>query len=397
MVMQLKFELADVIDNFFDDDFRKRIPVHQQRTLTALQLCRTASLGGHVDACDACGLLLISYNSCRNRNCPKCQGLQTEMWTIQREEELLPVPYFHVVFTLPHELNGLCLHNPRFMYDLLFESAWYVLQTFANDPKWLGAQSAATMVLHTWGQNLQLHPHVHCIVPSGGLHKNGEWQNPKKSGSDFLYPILAMNKVYRAYFLKQLKKALEGGALSLPDDFPMGKQYNAWKENLYAKEWVVYTKPPFSKPEKVVNYLARYSHRIAISNHRIINVTDTQVTFRYKDYKDSAKQKTMTLDGKIFLQRFCLHIVPERFRKIRHFGFLSNSVKNRCLNLAKRSLLNKLHTALSKAERKAFAMLRLFGQPKNICPCCGKGQMVRVDIWLANKDPPSYLNIGKQK
>ena len=392
-----KFEVADAIDKFFDEDFRKCIPAYQQRTLSALQACRTASLGGHVDACDLCGLLQISYNSCRNRNCPKCQGLQKEMWTIQREEELLPVSYFHVVFTLPHELNGLCLHNPRFMYDLLLESAWYVLNSFARDPKWLGAQSAATMILHTWGQNLQLHPHVHCIVPSGGLDTEGNWQNPKKGGPDFLYPILAMNKVYRAYFLKQLKIALEGGRLSLPDDFPTDKPYKVWKENLYKKEWVVYTKPPFSKPENVVNYLARYSHRIAISNQRIINVTNKKVTFRYKDYKQGAKQKVMVLKGKDFLRRFCLHIVPERFRKIRHFGFLSNAVKTKSLKLAKRSLQNKRYQALSKAERKAYAMLRLFGQLKNVCSCCGKEQLVTIDIWLANKDPPGYLKKGKRK
>jgi len=394
--MKQQYEIADVINKFYDDDFRKRIPVHQQRTLNALQQCRTATLGGHVDACNACGLLQISYNSCRNRNCPKCQGMQKEMWTIQREEELLPVPYFHVVFTLPHELNGLCLHNPRFMYNLLFEAAWYVLKTFANDPKWLGAQSAATMVLHTWGQNLQLHPHVHCIVPSGGLRKDGQWQNPKKGDSNFLYPILAMNKVYRAYFLKQLKVALENGLLSLPDDFPFDKSYNSWKNKLYKKEWVVYTKPPFSKPENVVNYLARYSHRIAISNQRIIDLTDKEVSFRYKDYRDGAKKKTMTLQGKVFLQRFCLHIVPERFRKIRHFGFLSNSVKTKSLTLAKLALTNKRHLTLSKAERRAYAELRLFGLPTRLCPCCGKGQMVTIDIWEANKDPPDYLK-GRKK
>lgn len=395
--MHPKFEMTDVIAQFYDEGFRKRIPLHHQRTLGALQKCRTAALGGHVDACDACGLLQISYNSCRNRNCPKCQTILKEMWTIQREEELLPVSYFHVVFTLPHELNALCLHNPRFMYDLLFESAWYVLNSFARDPQWLAAQSAATMVLHSWGQNLQLHPHLHCIVPSGGLDKQGNWQNPKKGGSNFLFPILAMNKVYRSYFLKHLKIALEEGLLSLPHEFPMGKPYKVWKENLYKKEWVVYTKPPFSKPENVVNYLARYSHRIAISNHRIINVTDKEVTFRYKDYKDGAKQKVMTLKGETFLQRFCLHIVPHRFRKIRHFGFLSNAVKTKSLTLAKRSLQNKLHQALSKAERKAFAMLRLFGQPKNVCPSCGKGKLVTIDIWLANKDPPGYLKRGERK
>ena len=365
--------------------------------------CRTAALGGHVDVCDGCGLLQISYNSCRNRNCPKCQGLEKEAWSIQREEELLPVPYFHVVFTLQHELNGLCLHNPRFMYGLLFESAWYVLRTFAADPKWLGAQSAATMVLHTWGQNLQLHPHVHCIVPGGGIDKAGRWQNPRKGGPNFLFPVLAMNKVYRAYFLKQLKIALESGQLSLPKDFPKRSAYKSWKEKLYKTEWVVYTKPPFSKPQNVVNYLARYSHRIAIYNQRITTVTKDTVSFRYKDYRDGAKQKTMCLQGKEFLKRFCLHIVPDRFRKIRHYGFLSNAAKKKALTLVKKELENKRFIALSRAERKAYAQLRLFGFPDDTCPCCGVGKMVpfgllratAFDSWSANKDPPDYLKGAK--
>ncbi len=247
------------------------------------------------------------------------------------------------------------------------------------------------------GQNLQLHPHVHCIVPSGGLDEDGNWQNPKRGGPKFLFPILAMNKVYKAYFLKHLRIALEGGTLALPDDFPFAKDYNDWKEHLYKLEWVAYTKPPFSKPKNVVNYLARYSHRVAITNHRIINVTDTEVTFRYKDYNNGAKHKTMTLQGQDFLRRFCLHILPNRFRKIRHYGFLSNSIKTKSLTLAKKSLRDKRHRPLSKAERKAFAKLRLFGLPNRTCPCCEKGQLHTIDVWLANKSPPAYLTPGERK
>ena len=212
-------------------------------------------MGGHVDGCDRCGHKRISYNSCRNRHCPKCQGLEKEMWAIQREEELLPISYFHVVFTLPHELNTPCLYNPKFMYGLLFEAAWYVLNTFGTDPKWLGAKSAATMILHTWGQKLTLHPHVHCIVPSGGITPNGDWQKAKRGGVKFLYPILAMNKVYRAYFLKRLPLHLENGELSLPIDFPMGDNYIQWKESLYKKEWLVYAKSPFGGAKHAVKYI----------------------------------------------------------------------------------------------------------------------------------------------
>lgn len=386
--MRPTYEVADVINVFYDEAFRMRIPLHHQRTLNALQACRTAALGGHIEACQDCGQVQISYNSCRNRHCPKCQGLQKEMWIIQREEELLPVAYFHVVFTLPHQLNGLCLHNPRFMYDLLFESAWYVLNKFGQDSEWLGAQTAATMILHTWGQNLQLHPHVHCIIPNGGITQNGTWQKPRKGNSEFLYPILAMNSVYKAYFLKRLRYHLQQGELSLPDNFPVARDYYTWKENLYKKDWVVYAKPPFGGVENVVNYLARYSHRIAIANHRIINITKQEVSFRYKDYKDGARQKVMTLTGTQFLQRFCLHILPDRFRKIRHFGFLSNAAKRKGLNQAKQALLKKKHNALTKVERKALATQRLFGNNLNLCPACKKGQMVIVDILAPNKDPP---------
>ena len=243
--MRPTLEVADIINRFYCESFRQGIPVYKQRALGALSQCRTAALGGHIDACDSCGHNKISYNSCRNRHCPKCQGLQKEMWAIQREEELLPIAYFHVVFTLPHELNALCLFNPRLMYDLLFESAWYVLQTFAHDLKWLGAKSAATMVLHTWGQKLTLHPHVHCIVPSGGLAVDGKWQRPRRGNSNFLYPVLAMNKVYKAYFLKRLREYLKANELKLYQGFPIGNSYNKWKENLYKKEWVVYTKTSF--------------------------------------------------------------------------------------------------------------------------------------------------------
>ena len=393
--MKTKFELAQVIEQFLDEGFRKQLTVHHQRTLNAIRCCRTAALGGHVDACTHCGHLVISYNSCRNRNCPKCQGLQKEMWTLQREEELLPVAYFHVVFTLPHEINQIVLRNSRFVFNLLFESAWYVLNKFGRDPKWIGAQSAATMVLHTWGQNLQLHPHVHCIVPAGGLDKNKKWVNPRKGNSKFLYPILAMNKVYKAFFMRQLRAAIEGGLLVLPPAFSSRSHYQTWKENLYKKDWVVYAKPPFSKVKNVVDYLARYSHRIAITNARITNITESTVTFRYKDYRKNGQAKTMTLPGKIFLKRFCLHILPARFRKIRHYGFLANRTKTTSLNIAKKELLQKLHISLTRTERRALAKEILFGKKDKRCPCCGAKKLVCIDGWERNKSPPSYLMLQR--
>ena len=333
------------------------------------------------------------FNACRDVR--QLLVIQLLFDSGMRIGELLPVSYFHVVFTLPHEINQLVLRNQRFIYNLLFESAWYVLNKFGRDKKWLGAQSAATMVLHTWGQNLQLHPHVHCIVPAGGLSKHSNWMNPRKSNTKFLYPILAMNKVYKAFFLKQLRQAIETGLLVLPADFPRRKSYRIWTKKLYQKEWVVYAKPPFSKVENVVKYLARYTHRVAITNPRILNITDSDVTFRYKDYRQNGKSKTINLPGKVFLKRFCLHILPHRFRKIRHYGFLANRTKTKSLHIAKLELLNKMHLALSRTERRAFAKVRLFGFKEKTCSCCG-GKMIRIDGWERNKSPPDYLGLRTQ-
>ena len=390
--MRPQFEIAQVIEQFLPQLPQAALPVHHQRTLKAIRDCRTAKLGGHVDACDACGHLRISYNSCRNRHCPKCQGLKKEMWTIQQEDQLLPTTYFHVVLTLPHELNGLCLHNPRFMYGLLLQAAWYTLDTFARDPKWLGAKTAATMVLHTWGQTLVLHPHVHCIVLGGGITPDGQWQKPKHGNAHFLYPVAAMRQVFKAFFLKQMRLALEGGVLTLPPDFPANpKAYYNWKELLYQKQWVIYTKKPFHEVQNVVKYLARYSHRVAITNHRLQRVDEHQVHFQYKDYAHKAQKKVMVLKGIDFLKRFCLHILPPRFRKVRQFGFLANACKAKSLAKARKALNCKQAQLLNRAQRKELAKQRLFKEHADRCPCCQKGKMIIIDVWLTNKDPPAYI------
>jgi len=233
------------------------------------------------------------------------------------------------------------------------------------------------------------------LYPAGGLCKTGQWIKPKKGNAAFLYPILAMNKVYKSFFLKQLRTAIESGLLVLPDNFPTKTAYQKWKDKLYKKDWVVYAKPPFSKVENVVNYLARYSHRVAITNQRILNVTPTHVHFRYKDYRQNGKSKTMILPGKIFLKRFCLHILPPRFRKIRHYGFLANRTKTKSLDLAKLELLHKLHSALSRTERRALAKARMFGIKQKRCACCGSEKIIRIDTWERNKSPPDYLGVLK--
>ena len=390
------FEVADVIHEFLPSFNQQRLPVHHRRTLKALQQCRTAALGGHIDACDHCDYLRISYNSCRNRHCPKhvlsvaegCQGINKEMWSIQQEDMLLPIAYFHVVFTLPHQLNGLCLYNQKLMYDLLFKAAWHTINTLANDPKWLGAKTAATMVLHTWSQTLVLHPHVHCIVPNGGLTQQGNWQFPKKGNGNFLFPVVAMRKIFKGFFIQHLKTAIDKGCLQLPPHFPHGFAYQQWKDHLYQKKWVVFTKKPFSGAQQVVNYLARYSHRVALTNHRIKNIENGKVVFQYKDYKDGAKKKVMSLQGVDFLKRFCLHILPKGFRKVRSFGFLANASKAKSLDLARLALGFKIKKLLNKKERKDLALIRLFGQQQLLCPCCKKGKLSPSFSWN-NKDPPT--------
>ena len=269
--MRPAYEVADVI-RLHQSKLRRRLSAHQLRTLSALERCRTAALGSHVDGCDQCGYLQISYNSCRNRHCPKCQGLNKEAWIVQQEDMLLPVAYFHVVFTSPHDLNELCLYNPRWMYNLLFKAAWHTIGTLAGDKKWLGAKTASTMVLHTWSQTLSLHPHVHCIVPNGGLDKEGQWLFPKRGHGNFLFPVAAMKRLYRGYFMAQLKQGIESGKLQLPPCFLSGKTYKQWKDTLYQKDWVVYTKKPFSGVKKVVNYLAGFP---SVSRFTLLKVSQT--------------------------------------------------------------------------------------------------------------------------
>ncbi len=382
------YEVADVIRKFLPQ--MAPLPlVYHQKVLSALARCRTAQLGGHVDACDQCGHIRISYNSCRNRHCPKCQGVNKEMWLVQQQDMLLPVSYFHVVFTLPHEFNGLCMHNPAFMYDLLFKSAWHVINSLARDPKWIGAKTAATMVLHTWSQSLILHPHLHCIVPNGGLDHNGQWAYPKRGKDNFLFPVQAMKKLHKGFFMQRIKQAVKLGQIILPPNFPTApKNYSKWKNNLYAKQWVVYTKKPFSAVKNVIDYLGRYSHRVAITNHRIKSISDQHVTFKYKDYSDRARNKLMQLTGSEFIRRFCLHILPPRFRKIRHYGFLSNACKAKSIAQARKSLSAKNRTLLTRVQRKALAIERLFNAAVDQCPCCTKGKMKIIMAFGCNKAPP---------
>lgn len=342
----------------------------QARTLHALRKCRTAALGGHIDRCDnpACHKLHLSYNSCRNRHCPKCQGHKKEEWIRAREADLLNVPYFHVVFTLPRELNRLCLHEPKLVYNLLFKTAWSIIRDFGSSPRFLGAKMGMVAILHTWGQNLSLHPHLHCIVPGGGITKPGNpmaigWK-PTKSKGKYLFPVKAMGKVFRARFVAGLRKELKK---SKPPSF---------YESLFKNQWVVYCKRPFFGPSQVVEYLGRYTHKIAISNHRIKGLENGNVRFMVKDYRQGGKKSILGLSDAEFIRRFSLHILPKGFTRIRHYGILSSYYK--------RTIIPELQEALGKPEFKERKPLM-----HHKCPVCKQGNLVAIVTFTA-RGPPKH-------
>lgn len=366
-VMAPLHEVADVLDAHWPQVQQcGKFNTWQLRTLDAVKRCRTAALGAHVDGCSGCGHLRISYNSCRNRHCPKCQGIQREQWIQAREQELLPVPYFHVVFTLPDLLNPLCLYHGKTIYNILFQTAWSVIHDFGHDPKWLGAQTGMIAILHTWGQTLSLHPHLHCIVPGGGLSPSSRWKMAKSQGK-YLFSVKAMGKVFRGRFIDMLKKELPGSMEpSLVDA-------------LYKKNWVVYAKRPFNGPHSVIEYLGRYTHKIAISNHRITDISAGQVSFRYKDYRHGAATKIMILDGLEFCRRFAMHILPKGFVRIRHYGILSSTTKQK----------NALSIKAQLPETLVVVAVRPKPVPYNPrqCPCCKKDTM-RMVLRFNRRGPP---------
>jgi len=368
--MKAVYEVADVLNAHWPAvQHSAQYNTWQLRTLDAVRRCRTASLGSHADGCTSCGHLRISYNSCRNRHCPKCQGKQREAWIQAREEELLPVPYFHIVFTLPDTLNRLCLFKPDILYALLFKTAWSVLNSFGHDAKLLGAQTGMISILHTWGQTLTLHPHLHCIVPGGGVTKTGTWKYAKSDGK-YLFNVKAMSKVYRGRFIAALKE-------QLPQQ--MTKEVvNA----LYKHHWVVYAKRPFSGPQSVVEYLGRYTHKIAISNHRIKNMDDDSITFDYKDYKHGSITKQMTLHAVEFIRRYSLHILPKGFVRIRHYGILSSSSKETYAAIIKAQLPQEV----SLPQQSSKAAPAPFNPTQ--CPCCKKETMQTV-MWFSRRGPPA--------
>jgi hypothetical protein len=356
--------------------------------MSAIEKCRTNALGAHVDECDHCGHIEISYNSCRNRHCPKCRASQRWAWVEARETELLPIQYFHFVFTLPNTLLGLARYNPDSVYDLLFRIAAETLQTFAQN-RW-GGKLGIIMVLHTWGQTLNEHPHVHCIVTGGVLKDDGSAF--VRTPENFLFPVKALSRVFREKFIDALERIRDKGTLNL-DGQPGLKSDAGWARLLQAlrvHDWVVYAKRPFAEAKYLLRYLGRYINRIAIANHRILSIDNATITFTYQDNREKGEEKVekiMQLPAEEFIRRFLTHILPPRLRRIRYYGFLVNSQRKEKLTLC-RALLG-----LSDPQTPYIADLDDYlakqGIEPHLCPCCGEGRMQAVYIVLSFHDPPA--------
>jgi hypothetical protein len=394
--MRAAFSLAQVIGNFGEDfNTITQATPYIQKTFRAINRCRTASMGGHVDVCSqpTCQHVRISYNSCRNRHCPSCQSTQKEQWIGRMQYRTLPVKYFHGVFTVPHEFNGLCLRYPELMYELLFKVVWATINECSKHPQYGVQKTGMTAILHTWGQQLWLHPHLHCIIPAGGLSQNTseglKWKKLKgnntsnkdvngKKTKDFLYPIDQLKSKYKAKFMAALRKLIKQGLIE--------KQEDKFLDMVYNKNWVVYAKTPFAGPKQVIEYLGRYTHKVAISNNRILDINAQEVTFAYKDYHDKGKTKSMKLEGVEFLRRISQHILPKGFTKIRHFGLHAGSNQH-----IMDALYEDFHQQPRPAQVRETWQQIAFRKTEfieNQCPKCKQNSLQTKGIWLVNRPPP---------
>lgn len=369
---------------------RHKQPAYILKTIGAIEKCRTSVLGGHVEKCDKCGHKSISYNSCRNRHCPKCQSLAREKWITERKKELLPVKYFHVVFTIPEELNRIALQNKKTVYDILFKAGSETLIKLGKDEKHLGGEIGIIAVLHTWGQNLTEHPHLHCIVPGGGLSARGNrWEKPKKTKKkDFFIHVNVISDLFKKKFLYYLKKSYDKGELRFEGKIEGLKDHGGFKQllnELYSKKWITYCKQPFGGPEQVINYLGRYTHRVAINNHRIKSMEGGNVTFSCKDYRDCNKTKEMTLEAGEFMRRFLLHVLPDNFYKIRYYGILSSRNKKIKLKQCRMILGIKENANEESVTPKSWKeiLYELTGIDVTRCPECKEGRMILVETMMA--------------
>jgi hypothetical protein len=379
-------ELADIFRRY-GPAYRAQhpLPLGSQKVIEAIMACRTAVLGSHTDVCDQCAHTLISYNSCRNRHCPKCQSLERAKWLEARKAELLPVPYFHVVFTVPEQIAAIAYYNQKALYDILFQTTAKALLTIGRDPQHLGADIGFFAILHTWGQNLLFHPHLHCVIPGGGISPDRQsWITCRPT---FFLPVRVLSSLFRRLFLEALEIAFDQNQLKFFGDLEALSDRRCFLDYLAPlaeRKWVVYAKPPFGGPQQVLEYLGRYTHRVALSNQRLLNIDNDQVTFRYKDYRlnGSDQQKVMSLSDDEFIRRFLLHVLPPGFRKIRFYGFLSNRQRKTNLALCRDLLTAPALELLPKPADYREFYEALTGCSLKRCPVCAKGEMIRVSSTL---------------
>ena len=383
-----KLEVADVFRRY-GEAYRQQhgasLSMAQRRVMTAFEVCRTAVLGGHLERCDQCGYERNAFNRCRDRHCPKCQSLARAQWIEDRQSELLECPYFHVVFTVPEEIGAIAYQNQEVVSGMLFQATADTLKTIAADPQHLGAEIGFFAVLHSWGQTLQFHPHLHCVVPGGGLSPDGQrWISCRPN---FLLPVRVLSRLFRRLFLEALQAAFDSGKLqffpaleALRDRHPFVQLL----ERMKSCEWVVYAKRPFAGPQQVLDYVGRYTHRVAISNNRLLDIEDGHVTFQWKDYRDRDQVKTMTLPADEFIRRFLLHVLPDGFQRIRYFGFLANRYRKAKLEQCRRLL--GMVTAVDLSDAPAAAKdyreryEELTGVSLHQCPQCRQGRLLVIEI-----------------
>jgi hypothetical protein len=380
-----QYELADILRHYLPKFLKTHhISIRQHKILHDIQICRTINCGGHLEVCDHCHYMQPAYNSCHNRHCPKCQGIARRRWVAARLKELLPVPYYHAVFTLPHRLNGLTLYNKRLIYQLFYQATAYTLLKFGHDPKFLGAQLGFIAVLHTWGKGLSYHVHWHFIISGGGLTKDGQWQALPYSDK-YLFDVKAMSKVVRARFIKILRNAYAAGKITIPDsqeELESPVMFEYFLNDVASDKWINYTQPPFGGPAQVLKYIGRYTHRVAISNQRIVDIENGQICLSVKNYKKGGILEEISLSAEEFIRRFLCHILPRNFRKIRYGGFMAQSIRADKLKLIRGILLETVDNIDGDGLELNSELLHDEYELINICPKCQIGRMRIIAITL---------------
>jgi len=391
-----KLEVADIFCRY-GETYRQQhegsLSTAQRRVMTAIEVCRTAALGGHLERCDSCGYERPSYDSCRDRHCPKCQSLARAKWVERRTAEVLPTHYFHVVFSVPEQIASIAYQNKDLVYGILFRATAETLSTIAADPKHLGAEIGFFAVLHSWGQNLLFHPHLHCVVPGGGISPDDtRWISCRPR---FFLPVRVLSRLFRRLFLTYLQEAFEAGKLQFFSSLVELRVPQAFQHHLDSVrnvEWVVYAKPPFAGPQQVVDYVGRYTHRVAISNQRILDIDDGQVKFTWRDYRDNNQEKTMTLSADEFIRRFLLHVLPSGFHRIRYYGFLANPHRKEKLEQCRQLLgmaPGELPSVLATPEDYRDRYERLTGRSLWECPVCHRGRMIAILVLPGVRSSPA--------